>query len=435
MCQLLIAHTHAVCPICEDLEPLSSMQTVEACDDAGDNPVCEFCLGNHYRKCESCAGYFGRYDCVSTDDGVFCQSCFDDEFVSCERCECTVRQDKTSSVNNGRNGDEQWCECCRDSHSFCCADCDEVFSDRLDSGRNARNETVCPSCAESYFYCDRCDETYHMDDYGVDGMCNNCHRDREDENSSESEHVHDYNYKPRPIFHGDDGDSLPGAVPGVVYAGVELETIVKSGNDYHEQAEKCVELLGDFAYMKEDGSLDGDGFEIVTHPATMEGHRKLWKKFHNDVPAIKSWSDSRCGLHVHITRAGMTDLQISKMVCFTNSEDNRAFIVKLAGRESSYAKLKLKKLGSACKPSDDRREAVNLCNSKTIEFRLFKGNIKAAWIFRSVQFCLAIAEYCKPASRSLADSLDYRKFCEWVNGEKLAYAELATFCSEYLDKN
>lgn len=214
------------------------------------------------------------------------------------------------------------------------------------------------------------------------------------------------------------------STPGVVYLGVELETVVKSSADYDDEAEKIVNLLGDFVYLKQDSSLGDRGIEIVSHPATLEAHRKLWEDFHDDTPELVSWGNSACGLHVHASREGLTDLQISKIVCFVNSELNKAYIVDLAGRESSYAKLKPKKIGNGCNSQTDRREAVNLQNSETIEFRLFKGNLKRAGVLKCLEFCQAIIEYTQPASRSIADSLDYAKFIAWVTENSKRFPEL-----------
>ena len=423
MCQLLIAHTHAVCPICEDLEPLSSMQTVESCDDAGDNPVCEVCLGNHYRKCRDCAGYYDRYDCIATDDGIYCQSCHDDNFGTCERCEGSVLLDDLCSVETGgRCGTQQWCESCRDSSSFTCEYCSEVFSTNTDYGEDQNGNPVCYSCRENYFYCDSCGRTYHTDDYGEDGNCNGC------TSSCSSDHVHDYGYKPYPWFYSDSDDKQckisRKPSPGVCYLGVELETIVKSSADYDDEAGKIVDMLGDFVYLKQDSSLGDRGIEIVSHPATLEAHRKLWEDFHNDTPALVSWGNSACGLHVHASRDGLTDLQISKIVCFVNAEPNKAYVVNLAGRESSYAKLKPKRIGNGCNSQTDRREAVNLQNDETIEFRLFKGNLKRAGFLKCLEFVQAIIEYTQPASRSIADSLDYAKFIAWVTENSKRFPEL-----------
>ena len=416
MCQLLIAHTHDVCVSCDDLVERASMEQVD------DGLICEDCFSDDYFVCECCSKNVPRKDRAGSCNGDdICQSCYEDEFTTCERCECTVRQDYTSSVG-GRRGEQCWCESCIDNHAFRCEDCHETFSSDCDSGEDQNGNRVCSSCAETYFYCNSCGRTYHTDDYGEDGNCNGC------TSSCSSDHVYAYGYKPDPWFYSDNGTKQckisRKPSPGVVSLGVELETIVKSSADYGDEAEKIVNLLGDFVYLKQDSSLGDRGIEIVSHPATLDAHRKLWEDFHNDTPELVSWGNSACGLHVHASREGLTDLQISKIVCFVNAETNKAYIVDLAGRESSYAKLKPKKIGNGCNSQTDRREAINLQNDETIEFRLFKGNLKRAGFFKCLEFCQAIIEYTQPASRSIADSLDYAKFVIWVTENSKRFPEL-----------
>lgn len=74
--------------------------------------------------------------------------------------------------------------------------------------------------------------------------------------------IHPYNYKPFPIFFGD----------GPRYFGVELE--IDGGG---ESAKKAGQLLAignqsaEHIYIKRDGSLRS-GFEIVTHPMSLDYH-------------------------------------------------------------------------------------------------------------------------------------------------------------------
>ena len=70
-----------------------------------------------------------------------------------------------------------------------------------------------------------------------------------------------YSHKPKPIFFGNDTSDG--------YYGVELE--IDNGND-RENAAEDIQALGDHIYLKEDGSLSFAGFEIVTHPVTLDYH-------------------------------------------------------------------------------------------------------------------------------------------------------------------
>lgn len=60
-----------------------------------------------------------------------------------------------------------------DDDDVCCADCGQVIGED-DQQTNADGDSICERCAENYFYCDNCRETYHNDDYGGEGLCQDC---------------------------------------------------------------------------------------------------------------------------------------------------------------------------------------------------------------------------------------------------------------------
>ena len=106
--------------------------------------------------------------------------------------------------------------------------------------------------------------------------------------------IQDYYYKPNPIFYGD----------GNRYFGVELE--IDDAGENNTNAAKIVNIANhdeEHIYCKHDGSLN-EGFEIVTHPMTLDYHL-------NHVPwaavlakakelGYRSHQSGTCGLHVHV---------------------------------------------------------------------------------------------------------------------------------------
>lgn len=106
--------------------------------------------------------------------------------------------------------------------------------------------------------------------------------------------IHDYYYKPNPIFYGD----------GNRYFGVELE--IDDAGENNTNAAKIADIANceeEHIYCKHDGSLN-EGFEIVTHPMTLDYHL-------NHVPwaavlakakelGYRSHQSGTCGLHVHV---------------------------------------------------------------------------------------------------------------------------------------
>ena len=112
-------------------------------------------------------------------------------------------------------------------------------------------------CVFDYVACDRCGCLVRTDDA--------CY-DSDDDATPYSDScyqnlawIHNYSYKPEPVFY----------VVGDRYFVVELE--VDDGGEIHANAKRITDLTDGQIYCKHDGSLN-DGFEVVTHPMTMNHH-------------------------------------------------------------------------------------------------------------------------------------------------------------------
>jgi hypothetical protein len=100
-------------------------------------------------------------------------------------------------------------------------------------------------------------------------------------------------YRPSPFFFGS----------GKYHFGFELEVEAR-GNGRFSGATAVQDALGGRVYMKDDASID-DGFEIVTHPHTLENYHKEFDwKFLDKLKreGIAHGILSTCGLHVHVSR-------------------------------------------------------------------------------------------------------------------------------------
>jgi hypothetical protein len=210
------------------------------------------------------------------------------------------------------------------------------------------------------------------------------------------------------------------------YFGVELE--VESDCERLVQSAKQVgKVFDDFAIVKRDGSLRC-GFEICTRPASFKEHRAQWKRFFGESGKIPIQILDSCGLHVHVARRGLSDLTVAKIVCFINAYHNRRFIRCIAGRsENIFAQIKKKKLTNASVCSGDRYEAVNICRSETIEFRMFKGTLKEAHFFKALEFCDAMRAFCSPGARALRECMMRSEFTHFVHKNAKQWPHLGAF--------
>jgi hypothetical protein len=210
--------------------------------------------------------------------------------------------------------------------------------------------------------------------------------------------IHEYDYRPRPHFFGE----------GTYHFGFELEVESRS-DSRREGAEYVIDRLGTHAYLKRDGSLN-NGFEIVTHPHTLEEYQKEfnWGCMTGlGERGYRSWNTRTCGLHVHVSRTafGVVEKQADLLKAQGHElrfikliYDNQRQIERLAGRSSSYARFNDKgKLANRVKygHQDDRYEAVNSQNSETLEVRVFKGSLKPTRILSAIELVHASVEYTR----------------------------------------
>ena len=133
-------------------------------------------------------------------------------------------------------------------------------------------------------------------------MCWDCYTRMERANA-----IQDYYYKPAFSFYG----------TGPRFLGVELE--VDGAGESDRNAWELLSIANQGGekrlFCKHDGSLD-DGFELVTHPMSLDYHQKEmpWPQILRKAAEMgyTSHQAGTCGLHVHVSRAA-----------FGNTERNR----------------------------------------------------------------------------------------------------------------
>lgn len=333
--------------------------------------------------------------------------------------------------------------------------CEHCASEYFTENGGSHNFVCCPSCEDtthqdncSWFgdtlYCEGCHDSYvwNCDNCGEDQWDGNGHDCTEDDEDSSSS-IHSYSYRPSPYFFG----------KGQYYLGFELEVESRNESRY-VGAEIAQDLLGSHAYMKDDGSLN-DGFEIVTHPHTLEAYKT---DFNWDfIPRLRgngfrSWNTDTCGLHVHVSRTafgegvspwGRTDrdqlilrkqaheLRFMKLIY-----DNQRQVERIAGRSSNHyatfgdkGKLVEKvKFGSQ---SNGRYSAINTENDATLEVRVFKGSLRKERVLSALEFVAASVEYTRNLKvTSKNQALSWLRFTAYVSDNMETYPNLALIMSE-----
>lgn len=315
--------------------------------------------------------------------------------------------------------------------------------------------------------CDACG-VYFSKEKG--NLCDRCVRTLKNLTDDENEiknfkhdkySIKSYDHKPTPIFVKDDADQKP------LYLGVENE--VDTYTEYDEESDEYNgpyssnehKLHADFilqkiskngyVYAKNDGSLNS-GFEMVSHPITLENHYKLnWEVGMKALTKLgySSHNVGTCGLHIHINRdffGSTTNAQMlggakiaylmeknwDDFVKFTRrkSGDLRRWANLQTGVISRYERtLELHKAQNSIPTLDDKKYALrqafknayengdkyvalNTNHSKTFELRVFRGTLNYNTFMATLQFVDNLARYAKKVS---FDKLVKTTFADIVN--------------------
>ena len=319
------------------------------------------------------------------------------------------------------------CRECLEYLTVVCQDCGE----RMYRGANAGTSShpLCDTCEErSYTYCEQCgrllrnEDAYYFDDDDSDcPYCQSCFE------RTNRRTIKDYYYKPDPIFYGESDR----------FFGVELE-IDGAGEDsvYAEDVLAVGNNNAERIYCKHDGSLS-DGFEIVTHPMTLDYHinempwRSVVKTARN--LGYTSHQAETCGLHVHVNRDSLgstseeQDATIGRILYFVEKNWNELLIFsrrteyqlsRWAARYG-YKDQPKEMLEHAKKGYGGRYTCVNLTNTDTIEFRIFRGTLKYNTLIATLQIVNRICDVAFFYSDDQLRSLSWSKFVESITEPEL----------------
>jgi len=318
-----------------------------------------------------------------------------------------------------------FCQSCLAEQTVLCQDCGERIYRSQNEGTS--EHPLCRECHDdNYTYCERCGRMIHNDaalyiddgDYPYCRFCYEIECDRK---------IHEYNYKPDPIFYGE----------GNRFFGVELE--IDEGGENDSSAEDVMYVANrsdEHIYCKHDGSLH-DGFEIVTHPMTLDYHLNTmpWKEITDKARDLDytSHQAKTCGLHIHVNRTAFgedtstQDAAIARVLYFVERNWNELLIFSRRtqkqlenwARRYGYKDEPCEMLEHAKKGSIGRYACVNLTNYSTIEFRIFRGTLKINTIFATLQLVNRICEVAICLSDEEIRNLSWSRFVGMVSEPEL----------------
>lgn len=347
-----------------------------------------------------------------------------------------------------------------------CLDCRQTYQFEQFVGQRMHSERMAHATAGTRYLCQRCidehwvysphqevylnqdDETVYLD--FISGPVSRDYANRnfymeEDEDTGEetwyqsppdTASLCSYSGNPFDFNVWDSRNSRNALVFGVE---LEMEPTEQSSAGQRE----LVKLLGGSRkngnnyILKSDGSLN-NGVELVTMPFTLEQHKEgkvvKWEKLLSAVNRGKAMSGAhttRCGMHVHINKAALSALTIGKMLVFLNSETLSPLISSIAQRSSSSycSRDSGKKIVDGARQSSNRYDILNVSGSHpTCEVRMFRGNLRPERVFKNLEFCHALVQYCRQTS--LQDLSDWGNFSRWLVKMRGLYSHLVQFLAD-----
>lgn len=331
--------------------------------------------------------------------------------------------------------DEVYCERCANRSTFICEECGERFP--LDANFGDADIPLCERCYNcgDYYVCSECghvitsNEAYSFTN-DESSYCRDCYEQRRNQRT-----IQEYTYKPVPIFYGE----------GPRFFGVELELDDGGNNELNAGILlDCVNTSDRQIYIKHDSSLN-DGFEVVTHPMSLSYHKyeMPWLELCDkaiDMDYLSHKTDT-CGLHIHVNRSSLgntymnQEATISKILLIM--EKFWPEMVRFSRRTSSqldrwaqrygFEKRGKEILDKAKKKTLGRYASINLENSETIEFRIFRGTLKVNTILAALELT---DQFCEYAVHMEEEEIHNLSWTDFVTGLPSSCPELIQYLKE-----
>jgi hypothetical protein len=299
------------------------------------------------------------------------------------------------------------CEDCSGCVEYC-SFCGVLF--------NTNDHTECPECSEHE--CADCGCSYSRLEHGC---CPTCAEREEEERAEEEDRSH------RLI--GGYHDTRPpwrAVGKGPMFFGLEVET---ESDDRQALAQLVLDYVGsERVILERDGSLrDGEGLEIISHPHSWERAGDYVHRLCCALTEGKARSydtEGRAGIHVHVTRNQISQLTIGKLLVHVHDPANASLIDCIAQRPANgYCDRPPKKITDA-RRTCYAREAINLSEYQTIEFRLYRGNTREARIMKCLEHVKSLLDWLPTASMR---QLDAPSYLAWIDKRRSQYPHLAQF--------
>lgn len=326
--------------------------------------------------CENCGELIWSDEAISNLYGsLYCADCCS----TCSYCGSLIAPGDEAEFENSSN---IYCRDCREDIGYCCSDCGRYY--RWQDDGDYVGDT---------WYCYRCIEDHQV----IRGY-------------------HDFKDNEEPLFMGDettygwmDSDESIKERKEKPFIGFELEVDSSSSVDRDGLAMKLYDIFGDYFHYENDCSLN-NGWENISQPCSLKRHMSLMPKIREAFDMLKengmrSHNTSTCGMHMHIDREYFGDSEetaIARLLYIFEKFKKELTIFSRRNEVDQWCAFRRHESSTGPWLKDaaknlhyGRYYAVNLCNSNTIEIRLWRGTLNADTFAATLKFTARLAEICK----------------------------------------
>ena len=304
------------------------------------------------------------------------------------------------------------CLDCAGNH-FNCDCCGDLYS--LDTMTSYDEFCYCEECSDNLIgYCESCDENYRRTELNR-GHCPSC---RESENENGIPH---WDYQPKYKFYG----------KGPLYLGIELEIEFKS-----QSPTILIDATENpYFFLKHDGSIC-NGAEVVSHPASFkwinDNFEGTWKRVLKvREEGMRSFKTETCGIHIHMSKKAFSKYHLYKFLRFFRENIDFVTVVsqRTGGNLNQWSTLdSAENIIFQAKHGNtgEKYVAVNLIPPKTVEIRVFRGNLLETAFRKNLEFCKALFDFTEGSSCLSLTAIHFHKF---VAKNKKQFPNLLAFLS------
>lgn len=233
----------------------------------------------------------------------------------------------------------------------------------------------------------------------------------------------------------------------VLTFGIENEVTLISNRSIEDAKARVSEItdliderFGGFIYCKHDGttcdySNNQKGFEIVTQPFSLawlnepENYRVMVECL-SILESSGFIPNENCGMHVHVSKDVITDLNIYKIHEFFKNNPNAMFLLsgrsinpKSFGFYKDYASPVNgnSKRNAMQRSSQTKYSAIRFDKPNSAEFRLFGATLSPTEFMGNIEFAYALPLFCRDNSLS---NVCIESFISFVKNERKNFKNL-----------